>query len=225
MIFVLGSKRWTKIHRVCTARGSYRATRPSSPQGQKRAVLPRLGPVPAGLLPLRPYRYPRGCPGPSRSRCINWAIWGRARPTSSNSSPLLKTSAGVPWAMSRPSCITARRLTSRATSSMLWDTNTTVTPCCCRALISPRISCRPMGSRPAVGSSRIRYLGRMASTPAMATCLFWPPPQFEGRPVGYLPSNPTIAKASSTRSFTSSSGRPMFRGPKATSAKTVSSKS
>ena len=53
----------------------------------------------------------------------------------------------------------------------------------------------------------------------MATRLFWPPLSSKGDRSAISQANPTIAKASSTRSFTSPSGRPMLRGPKATSAK------
>ena len=79
-------------------------------------------------------------------------------------------SLGVPDARILPSAMTTRRVARRAISSMLWETMTMVT--FSRAWSSSsmvRMRSRPRGSRPAVGSSRIRTDGFMASTPAMAT--------------------------------------------------------
>ena len=64
---------------------------------------------------------------------------------------------------------------------MLWETSTTVIPVfSLSAAISPRISSLPLGSSPAVGSSRISTSGSMARTPAMATLLFCPPDRSKG---------------------------------------------
>ena len=47
-------------------------------------------------------------------------------------------------------------------------------------LIISKILSLPSGSSPAVGSSRIRYSGRIARTPAIATLLFCPPESSNG---------------------------------------------
>ena len=84
---------------------------------------------------------------------------------------------------------------------------------------------RPRGSRPAVGSSRIRTLGSMAMTPAMATRRFWPPDRSKGDLSSWSSVKPTRAADSRTRRSISSLERPMLPGPKAISLYTVSSNS
>jgi energy-coupling factor transport system ATP-binding protein len=76
---------------------------------------------------------------------------------------------------------------------------------------------RPLGSRPAVGSSRMSTLGRIAITPAMATLLFWPPESSKGDLFSRLSSMPTSFAVSLTRLSISPSSSPIFVGPKAIS--------
>ena len=77
-----------------------------------------------------------------------------------------------------------------------------------------KISLRPFGSSPAVGSSKIRYLGSIARTPAIATLLFWPPESSNGDESLYFSkSKPTSSIAFFTLLFSSSPVIPMFFGP------------
>ena len=54
----------------------------------------------------------------------------------------------------------------------------------------------PAGSRPAVGSSKISISGFIASTPAIATRLFWPPDSSKGVFSYNSSRTPTSCKAS-----------------------------
>ena len=72
--------------------------------------------------------------------------------------------------------MTMTRSASAATSSIEWLTITIVAPDSrCRSLISPKISSRPRGSRPAQGSSSTSVCGSIAKTPAIATLRICPP--------------------------------------------------
>ena len=74
------------------------------------------------------------------------------------------------------------------------------------------------GSRFEVGSSSTSTAGRIDSTDAIAARFFCPKERCSpGLPA--TSASPTAASAVSTRSQTSSSGRPMLRGPNATSSR------
>ena len=122
-------------------------------------------PAPAFSAPGRP-----GSPG------------ARPVPFGVSSSAWVNTCAGGASMASLEPFITSRRSVSRATSSMEWETIMMVAFFALRdrRWILPRISERPTGSRPAVGSSRMRTSGSMAMTPAMATRRFWPPESSKG---------------------------------------------
>ena len=94
------------------------------------------------------------------------------------------------------------------------------------SVMSRKNASRPSGSSPAIGSSRIRYSGFVASTPAMATRRFSPPE----RPIGgwswtFSNEKPTVSSAQRTRACFSAALRPLCFRPKATSFSTVVSKS
>ena len=82
-----------------------------------------------------------------------------------------RTSAGVPWASTRP----ASRITMRSqysASSMKWVVTITVTPCSASAVMRRQNSRRASGSAPLVGSSRNRISGSCSSAAAIASrCL------------------------------------------------------
>ena len=89
-----------------------------------------------------------------------------------------------------------------------------------------KISRFPMGSSPAVGSSRTRILGLLAITPAIAALLFRRPKAQRGIcRFTSSKSSPTRRIASSAAAKASSFVAPKFIGPKATSLRTVSSNS
>ena len=85
-------------------------------------------------------------------------------------------------------------------------------------------SLRPAGSRPAVGSSKTRTVGSMARIPAMATLRICPPDSSKGLRSKSSSSIPTRANFSRAVASASSLDTPKFCGPKATSLRTVSSK-
>ena len=110
--------------------------------------------------------------------------------------------------------------------SALCETMIIVIPSALSPVMSSRKASRPKGSSPAIGSSRMRYSGFTARTPAMATLRFSPPE----RPMGeafaiFSKSKPQTSSAHLTRSVTSSLLRPECFSPKATSFSTVVSKS
>ena len=95
----------------------------------------------------------------------------------------------------------------------------------CISFISPRISSRPAGSSPAVGSSRIMTSGRIAMTPAIAARRFCPPESSNGEASKESSGKWTFFRASYARSAASLSSSPWFFGPNFTSSRTVVSKS
>ena len=111
--------------------------------------------------------------------------------------------------------MTTMRSTFRAISSMEWLTRMTVLPFCLWYERSwAKMASRPRGSNPAVGSSRIKTLGSIAMTPAMATRRFCPPESSKGDFSSISSSMPAKAAARRTRQSISSPSRPMFFGPK-----------
>ena len=111
------------------------------------------------------------------------------------------------------------------TISISWVTTITVFPVLWYAAMSSKISFLPLGSSPAVGSSRIKMSGSLAIIPAIATRLFSPPESSNGDLSKYDSGIPTSLSALIALSFASSSLKPKFLGPNITSFKTVSLKS
>src|SRR5215218_4819500 len=126
-------------------------------------------------------------------------------------------------ALTLPPCNAHTRSATSATSSRSWDTSTTEMPVWRRPTIKASNSSLVAGSRPAVGSSRMRTSGFIASTPAMAARRFSPPESANGERAVSSPA-PTARSDSRTRSLTSSSSSPSCRGAKATSSSTVGAK-
>ena len=84
---------------------------------------------------------------------------------------------------------------------------------------------RPLGSNPAVGSSKTNTSGFMAITPAIATRRICPPDNSKGDRSNKVEAIPTAAKAASAFSRAVASSSPKFMGPNITSLRTVSSNS
>ncbi|BAA29202.1 139aa long hypothetical protein [Pyrococcus horikoshii OT3] len=128
-----------------------------------------------------------------------------------------------PKNFSSPSFKSKTLSATSSTSSMSWVTNIIELPSLLKFLMTLIRSWSPLSSSPVFGSSRTRYFGFIAKMHAIASLCFSPPLSSNG----FLFSNPlspTASRAHLTLFLTSSSLRPKFFGPKATSLKTFSSK-
>ena len=85
------------------------------------------------------------------------------------------SSAGVPWATTRPPSSSAIRSASRSASSRYWVVRRIVTPSATRSRMMSHITRRLRGSRPVVGSSRKMIRGSPTSVIARSSRRRMPP--------------------------------------------------
>ena len=145
---------------------------------------------------------------------------GASSPCAASRSVSRKTSSGVPSAATAPSTTIAIRSIRTASSG----------DCVMKTTLSrysstidrsrPRMSSRSPGSSDEVGSSQMRYRGRIETTEAIATRCFSPPDSLWGGYWRYF-SRWNRSSAHETRRWISLDGRPRFSSPKATSRSTV----
>ena len=120
-----------------------------------------------------------------------------------------------------PAAITASWSQTATSDSIRCSARSTAVPVAAIRSIAASTRAVLRASRCAVGSSRMRWEGRIASKPAITTSCSCPPERPRGsRAAKSL--TPTVSRAAAARSTTSSRARPRLAGPNATSSITVS---